>query len=55
MEHDKACDYAVKITSENEGYVLMKGYVDTRIILKSVLKDEYNFKGKRRLSHVSLF
>lgn len=55
MEHDKACDYAVKLTSENDGYVLMKGYVDTKVILKSVLKEEYAFKGMRRLSHVSLF
>lgn len=55
MEHDKACDYAVKLTSENDGYVLMKGYVDTKVILKSVLKPEYSFKGENRLSHVSLF
>jgi phosphate butyryltransferase len=55
MEHDSACDYAVKLTSENDGYVLMKGYVDTKVILKSVLKEEYAFKGTNRLSHVSLF
>jgi phosphate butyryltransferase len=55
MEHDKACDYAVKLASENEGYILMKGYVDTKVILKSVLKEEFAFKGVRRLSHVSLF
>lgn len=55
MEHEKACDYAVKLTSENKGYVLMKGYVDTKVILKSVLKPEYDFKASPRLSHVSLF
>jgi phosphate butyryltransferase len=55
MEHDTACDYAVKLTSENDGYILMKGYVDTKVILKSVLKEEFDFKGPNRLSHVSLF
>ena len=28
---------------------------DTKVILKSVLKEEFGFKGKNRLSHVSLF
>lgn len=55
IEHEKICDYAVKLVSENEGHVLMKGYVDTRVILKSVLKKEFNFKTEKRLSHISLF
>ncbi len=55
VEHEKACDYAVKLVSENECHILMKGYVDTKIILKSVLKEAYGFKGTKRLSHVSLF
>ncbi|MFA5471544.1 MAG: bifunctional enoyl-CoA hydratase/phosphate acetyltransferase [Acholeplasmataceae bacterium] len=55
MDHEQACDYAVKLVSENDGYALMKGYVDTKVILKSVLKEEFGFKGKNRLSHVSLF
>ncbi len=55
MDHEQACDYSVKLVSENDGYVLMKGYVDTKIILKSVLKSEYGFKTSNRLSHVSLF
>lgn len=55
MDHEQACDYSVKLVSENDGYVLMKGYVDTKIILKSVLKPEYGFKGEHRLSHVSIF
>lgn len=55
IDHETICDYAVKLVSENDGHVLMKGYVDTRIILKSVLKDEFNFKTEKRLSHISLF
>ena len=55
IDHENACDYAVKLTSENKGYVLMKGYVDTKVILKSVLKAEYEFKVSPRLSHVSIF
>lgn len=54
MDHEQACDYAVKLVSENDGYILMKGYVDTKIILKSVLKEQFGFKGKNRLSHVSI-
>ena len=55
MDHEQACDYAVKLVSENDGHILMKGYVDTKIILKSVLKLEFGFKTDRRLSHISLF
>ena len=55
MDHEQACDYAVKLVSENDGHILMKGYVDTKIILKSVLKSEFGFKTDHRLSHVSIF
>ena len=38
MDHEQACDYAVKLVSENDGYVLMKGYVRYKSYFKICFK-----------------
>lgn len=55
-EPDKtaACHKAVKLVSANKGYFLMKGLVDTSIILKAALNKEYGLRTNNRISHVSV-
>ena len=55
-EKDKptACLEAVKLVSSNDGYYLMKGLVDTSIILKAALNKEVGLRTKNRISHVSV-
>lgn len=55
-ETDKptACLEAVKLVSSNEGYYLMKGLVDTSIILKAALNKEIGLRTQNRISHVSV-
>ncbi len=55
-ETDKptACLEAVKLVSSNEGYYLMKGLVDTSIILKAALNKEFGLRTQNRISHVSV-
>ena len=55
-ESDKteACLKSVKLVSENDGYFLMKGLVDTSIILKAALNKEFGLRTKNRISHVSI-
>ena len=56
-EEDKklACEKAVKLVSSNEADYLMKGYVDTSILLKAVLNKEWGLRTGRLLSHVAIF
>ena len=49
-----ACEEAVKLVSKNDGYFLMKGYVDTAIILRAALDKDYGLRTKNRLSHVTV-
>lgn len=55
-EPDKqtACLEAVKLVSANQGYFLMKGLVDTSVILKAALNKEFGLRTNNRISHVSV-
>ncbi len=56
-EPDKAeaCKRAVMLVSENRADILMKGIVDTSVILKAVLNKEYGLRKAAVLSHVAVF
>ncbi len=56
-EQDKveACRKAVKLVRDGEADVVMKGLVDTSIILKAVLDKEIGLRESPVLSHVALF
>ncbi len=50
----EACEESVKIVSSREGHFLMKGYVDTAVILRAALDKNFGLRTKNRLSHVSV-
>ena len=43
---------ATKLASEDKIKVIVKGHIHTDILMKEVLKREYNLLGKTRLSHI---
>ena len=43
---------ASKLASENKIKIIVKGHIHTDILMKEVLKREYNLLGKTRLSHI---
>ena len=43
---------AVKLASEDKVKIIVKGHIHTDILMKEVLKREYNLLGKTRLSHI---
>lgn len=49
-----AADCAVRLIAEGEGHALMKGLIDTSLLLKALLKKEYGLRTGRLLSHVAL-
>jgi phosphate butyryltransferase len=49
-----ACEKAVYMVSQNPHHFLMKGFVDTSIILKAALNKETGLRTNNRLSHVSV-
>ena len=51
----EACQIAVKLVHDGQAQVLMKGLVDTSIILKAVLNKETGLRKSPVLSHVALF
>ncbi len=51
----KAVEKAVRLVSENKAQFLMKGYVDTSILLKGVLNKEWGLRTGRLLSHIAVF
>ena len=51
----KACETAVKLVSEGKADFLMKGKVDTKIILKEVVNKEYGLGQGRLMSHFTMF
>lgn len=53
-DKSEACLEAVKLVSSNNGYYLMKGLVDTSIILKAALNKEFGLRTQNRISHVSV-
>lgn len=50
----EACKKATLMIKEHQGDILMKGLVDTSILLKAVLDKETGIRGLRRLSHITL-
>ncbi len=52
---EKACSLATKLILEKKADMLMKGLVDTSVILKAVLDKEYGIKSQNVLSHIALF
>lgn len=55
-EADKteACLKSVKLVSSDESSFLMKGLVDTSIILRAALNKEFGLRTQNRISHVSV-
>jgi phosphate butyryltransferase len=50
-----ACERAVKLVSTHQADLLMKGLVDTSILLKAVLNKEWGLRTDHLLSHVTVF
>jgi len=51
----KACDLAVKLVRENKADFLMKGIIDTGVLLKSVVNKETGLAKGGLMSHFSIF
>ena len=51
VENDTA-KIAVKLASEKKIRIIVKGHIHTDVLMKEVLKREYNLLGKTRLSHI---
>jgi phosphate butyryltransferase len=49
-----ACEYAVKMISAQKADILMKGLVDTSIILRAALDKDFGLRTPNRISHVSV-
>ena len=43
---------AAKIANEGKIRIIVKGHIHTDVLMKEVLKREYNLLGKKRLSHI---
>lgn len=54
-DNQLACEKAVDLISEGKAQLVMKGLVDTSVILKAVLRKEANLRTGRVLSHVAVF
>lgn len=50
----KACEKAVRLISQGKADILMKGLVDTAIILRAALNKEFGLRTPNRISHVSI-
>jgi len=50
----KACEESVRLVSMNKADILMKGIVDTAIILRAALDKEYGLRTPNRISHVTV-
>jgi len=51
VENDTA-KIAAKLASEDKVKIIVKGHIHTDVLMKEVLKREYNLLGKTRLSHI---
>lgn len=49
-----ACETSVKLVSSGQADILMKGYVDTAVILRAALDRDFGLRTQNRLSHASL-
>jgi phosphate butyryltransferase len=54
LDKTEACLEAVKIVNTDKDFFLMKGLVDTSIILKAALNKEFGLRTNNRISHVSV-
>lgn len=54
LNKEQACLRSVKLVSQNKGFFLMKGLVDTSVILKAALHKEFGLRTQNRISHVSV-
>lgn len=54
-EKDQACMKAVELVSSGKAHLVMKGLVDTSVILKAVLNEEIGLRTGNVLSHVAVF
>ncbi|WP_231881728.1 phosphate butyryltransferase [Anaerosporomusa subterranea] len=50
----EACRTAVKLVAEDEAQVVMKGLIDTSVLLKAVLDKEFGLRTENVLSHVAV-
>ena len=50
-----ASQMATKLVSEGNASILMKGLVDTGVIMKAVLNSEYGLRTEKLISHVAVF
>ena len=49
---NKTAPIAAKLAAEGQIKIIVKGHIHTDILMKEVLKREYNLLGKKRLSHI---
>ncbi len=49
---NKTASIAAKLANQNKIKIIVKGHIHTDILMKEVLKREYNLLGKTRLSHI---
>lgn len=54
IDQAEACLESVKIVSAEKDAFLMKGFVDTSVILKAALNKEFGLRTENRISHVSV-
>lgn len=54
-DDQEACDMSVQLVAEGKADFVMKGHVDTSLILKSYLKPEFGMRTGKLLSHVAVF
>ncbi len=54
-DFDEAAEISVKLVSSGKADFLIKGLLDTSIILKAVLNNDWGLKTGRQLSHVMLY
>ena len=51
-DENSTAPIAAKLASEGKAKIIVKGHIHTDILMKEVLKREYNLLGKTRLSHI---
>jgi phosphate acetyltransferase len=49
---NKTANIAAKLASEDKVKIIVKGHIHTDVLMKEVLKREYNLLGKNRMSHI---
>ncbi len=54
-DNTAACRIAVKLVSDGKAEALMKGLIDTSVIMKAVLDKEVGLRTENRLSHIGVF